>query len=99
MRNITKLLKRQVASEKSSALEGQRKYTFAVALPTTKKEAKEMIEELFRVKVERVNILRVKGKSAVVARFRRRTKKPDWKKAIVTLKEGEKLKALEGKKK
>ncbi len=65
-----------------------RKYTFAVAKDAGKIEIAKAVEELFGVKVEKVNTMNVNGKSRRMGRYEGKT--PDWKKAIVTLKEGEK---------
>jgi len=65
-------------------------YTVVADRRANKTQIREAVQELFKVKVIRVNTLNVRGK------FRRqRTKQagqaPDWKKAIVTLKEGDKI--------
>ena len=67
-------------------------YHFRVPTTANKVEIRHAIETLFDVKVESVNTLRVKGK----ARRRGWTKgqKPDWKKAMVTLKEGDTIDVL-----
>ena len=65
-----------------------RKYTFEVAKDANKSEIAKAVEELFGVKVEKVNTLNVNGKNRRMGRYEGKT--PDWKKAIVTLKEGEK---------
>lgn len=64
------------------------KYTFKVAKNANKFEIKSAVEQLFGVKVEKVNTISVKGRKKRMGRFE--GYKPDWKKAIVTLKEGEK---------
>ncbi len=61
---------------------------FRVARRANKVEIKKAIESLFKVKVARVRTQNVHGKSKTVGRFRGR--RPDWKKAYVTLKPGEK---------
>lgn len=65
-----------------------KKYTFKVAKDANKIEVKKACEELFGVKVLKVNTISVRG------RFKRQGRhegyKPDWKKAIVTLTEGSK---------
>jgi large subunit ribosomal protein L23 len=63
--------------------EGQRKYTFAVAPNANKPQIAKAVEELFKVKVEKVNTLRMKGKPRRYGRFEGHTS--DWKKAVVTL--------------
>jgi large subunit ribosomal protein L23 len=65
-------------------------YTVVADRRANKTEIRKAVQELFKVKVTRVNTLNVRGKSR-----RQRTsqagKAPDWKKAIVTLKEGDKI--------
>ncbi len=65
-----------------------RKYTFEVAKDANKTEIAKAVEELFGVKVEKVNTLNMNGKKRRMGRYEGKT--PDWKKAVVTLKEGEK---------
>jgi large subunit ribosomal protein L23 len=63
-------------------------------IDANKKEIKQAIENLFGVTVLGVNTLMVRGK---VKGFRmRKGKRPDWKKAFVTLKEGDKIEFFEG---
>ncbi|MGB3941922.1 MAG: 50S ribosomal protein L23 [Candidatus Manganitrophaceae bacterium] len=84
-----------VVTEKSTLLrEKENKYSFSVRLKVNKKEVKKAIEETLNVKVEKVHIVNVIGKEKRLGRFV--GKRPDWKKAIVTLKEGEKLTLFEG---
>lgn len=64
------------------------KYTFKVAKNANKTEIKSAVEKLFGVKVEKVNTMNLKGHKRRMGRYEGYT--PSWKKAIVTLKEGEK---------
>lgn len=64
------------------------KYTFKVANNANKTEIKEAVEEIFGVKVAKVNTIHVRGKSRRMGRYEGTT--PAWKKAIVTLAEGSK---------
>ncbi len=76
-----------VITEKSTQGSEHNQITFRVPLNASKPEIKAAVEGLFKVKVETVNTLRQRGK---VKRFRgRRGKRPDYKKAIVRLVEGE----------
>lgn len=70
------------------------KVAFVVHPKANKHRVKQAVEELLKVKVEKVNITNMPGKKKSLGRFV--GKKPDWKKAIVTLKEGEKLDIFEG---
>jgi large subunit ribosomal protein L23 len=81
------LLLKPVVTEKSTVGVENNQVTFKVALNATKPEIKEAVETVFGVKVNAVNTLRQQGK---VKRFRGIVgKRPDYKKAIVTLAEGE----------
>jgi large subunit ribosomal protein L23 len=67
---------------------------FQVALRANKVQIKQAIEALFQVKVLKVNTLNIEGKKRRV-RFRE-GKRPDWKKAYVTLREGDTITFFEG---
>ena len=87
--NPRDILLRPVVSEKSYGLLDEGKYTFVVAPEANKTQIKQAVEEVFRVKVTDVNTLNRPGK-------RRRTrfgwgKRPDTKRAIVTLAEGDRI--------
>ena len=78
-----------VITEKATLLSEHNQVAFRVAMTATKPEIRKAIEELFRVKVTAVNTLRVKGKTK---RFRGRVgRRSDYKKAIVTLAEGQSI--------
>jgi large subunit ribosomal protein L23 len=87
--NPRDILLRPVVSEKSYGLLDENKYTFIVAPHVNKTQIRQAVEEVFRVKVTGVNTLNRQGK-------RRRTrhgwgKRPDSKRAIVTLAEGDRI--------
>jgi len=78
-----------VITEKSTLVAEENKVIFRVPLEATKEEIKRAVENLFRVDVTKVNTLRVKGKNK---RFRGRLgRRSDFKKAIVTLKDGQSI--------
>lgn len=78
-------------TEKSSGLsEKQNKYFFRVARDANKIEIKKAVEALFKVNVLAVNTVNMLGKNKRL-RGAAYGKKPDWKRAIVTLKEGSKI--------
>ena len=80
------VVRRPVITEKATLLSEFNQVTFVVALDASKPEIKAAIEDLFKVKVKRVNTIRQNGKTK---RFRGRLgKRADTKKAIVTLAEG-----------
>ena len=72
-----------VVTEKSSTDMQEGKYTFKVAKKATKVEIRNAVEKLFEVKVLKVNTMTVKGKEKRVGA--NSGKRPDWKKAIVTI--------------
>ncbi|HLG23125.1 MAG TPA: 50S ribosomal protein L23 [Candidatus Manganitrophaceae bacterium] len=89
------LIIRPILTEKSTALrEAENKYSFVVRRDANRQEVKRAVEEALNVKVDKVHILNVIGKEKRLNRFV--GKRPDWKKAIVTLKAGEKLDLFEG---
>ena len=96
MRSAYDVIKRPlIMTEKGETLkEVYNKVLFEVDPKANKIEIKAAVEKLFNVEVLDVNTLVVRGK---VARMGRRMgKRPNWKKAIVTLKEGETIEFFEG---
>ena len=88
------IIRSPVITEKSTAGSEHNQVTFRVALGASKPEIKAAVETLFDVKVKAVNTLRQKGK---VKRFRGRPgKRSDYKKAIVTLEEGQMIDVATG---
>jgi large subunit ribosomal protein L23 len=83
-----------VVSEKSYELIEQRKYAFRVHPDAHKTQVRQAVEELFDVRVQGVNILKVQPKPK--RRGLIRGQKPGWKKAIVQLREGESIEIFEG---
>ncbi len=79
---------RPVISEKSMLGTAMKKYTFKVAKDANKIEIAKAVEELFNVKVAKVNTLNVRGRLRRQGRSQGYT--PSWKKAIVTLTEDSK---------
>lgn len=86
------ILKGLVRTEKGASLEGQRKYFFRVADTATKIDVKRAVQEIYKVKVDTVNTVSVIGKLKRV-RFKSGYTS-SWKKAVVTLKEGEKIEVV-----
>ena len=83
------VIKSLVRTEIGTMLEEQRKYIFEVAKSSNKIEIKKAIEEIYKVKVEKVNTFVVPGKLKRVRREQGST--TPWKKAVVTLQEGQKI--------
>lgn len=90
-----RLLRRPLITEKSMQLkEGENKIFFEVAPDANRIEIKKAVEKAFKVKVKKVNVLRQIGKRV---RFQGEMgKRKNWKKAIVTLEEGQNVDYLEG---
>jgi large subunit ribosomal protein L23 len=83
-----------VVSEKSYSLIEGNKYSFRVHDKAHKTQIRQAVEQLFDVHVEGVNIIKVQAKPK--RRGMNRGKKPGWKKAIVQLREGERIEIFEG---
>lgn len=95
MKDHFMVVKRPVITEKSTVLaESGNKVVFQVDINANKKEIKKAISNIFNVEVINVNTIKIKGKKRRVRQ--QEGKKPDWKKAIVTLKEGDKIEFFEG---
>jgi large subunit ribosomal protein L23 len=89
------LIRGSIITEKTHALkELGNKVTFKVAVKANKIEIRKAVEEIFKVKVLRVNTIRMRGKKKRMGRTE--GVRPDWKKAIVTLAPGEKISGFEG---
>jgi large subunit ribosomal protein L23 len=89
------ILRPLILTEKGeSQKEEHNKFFFEVALRANKVLVKQAVEKLFGVKVVDVNTMIVRGKPGRVGR--KATKRPNWKKAIVTLSEGDKIEFFEG---
>ena len=92
--NIHKVLERPTITEKSTTLQESGKYTFRVAPKANKVQVKEAVEKSFGVTVIDVNITKTHGKRK---RYGSRiSKKPDIKKAVVTLAQGDSINLVEG---
>ncbi len=95
MEEFYNVIKKPLVTEKSNRQkESQNQYVFEVDRRANKIEIKRAVEQLFKVKVECVNVSSVHGK---VKRLGRNTgKRPDWKKAVVRLREGNRIDFFEG---
>jgi large subunit ribosomal protein L23 len=83
-----------VVSEKSYSLLEDNKYSFRVHPDAHKTQIRQAVEELFDVKVQSVNVVKVQSKPKRRGMIQGR--KPGWKKAIVQLREGETIEIFEG---
>jgi large subunit ribosomal protein L23 len=83
-----------VVSEKSYSLIEDNKYSFRVHPRSHKTQIRQAVEDLFDVKVVAVNVMKVQSKPK--RRGWTRGRKPGWKKAIVELRDGDRIEIFEG---
>ena len=92
---LLKILLAPVVSEKSTFIaEKNNQFVFRVTEAAQKSEIKKAVELLFKVEVEKVSVLRVKGKEKRYGRFNGRRR--NWRKAYVCLKAGQELNLVPG---
>lgn len=97
MTTLYETLRRPLVTEKTSYQSGLNQYSFIVADSATRTQVKDAIEMIYDVTVTRVNIINVPPKRGRRLRSRRLSvRKPAFKKAIVTLAEGQSLPIFEG---
>ena len=90
------ILKRPLDTEKLDRMrDRENKFAFEIDIKANKTEIKQAIEALFKVKVVTIKTAIVRGKFRRIGRSEGR--RPNWKKAIVTLKEGDAISLFEGK--
>lgn len=90
---MTGILKRPIVTEKITGLQDRRQFSFEVSLSANKIQIAQAVEKKFKVTVTSVRTMTVKGKrkTQLTRRGRFEGRKNTWKKAIVTLKEGDKI--------
>lgn len=81
--NAYDIIRRPVITERSMNDMADRKYTFIVDINANKYQIKQAVEEIFKVKVEKVNTIKMMGKMKRMGRYEGR--RPGYKKAIVKL--------------
>jgi len=91
---ILEILKRPIINEKSTSLQEKFKYTFEVDKGASKQQIKEAVEKAFKVDVVKVNVITMPAKWRGPGR--RRSQVSPWKKAIVKIKQGQKIEYFEG---
>ena len=89
-----RVLVKPIISEKSYSLSPSGKYVFKVDPKANKISVRKAVEKLYGVNVVMVNIMNVRGKSRTFGRIAGKTSA--WKKAIVTLKDGQNIAQLNG---
>lgn len=88
MKSVYDIIKRPIITEQSMEGVEAKKYVFEVAKDANKIEIKEAVEKIFGVKVEKVNTLNYLGKEKRQGSFT--GYRPNWKKAVITLKQNSK---------
>lgn len=88
------IILRPVVSEKSTRLMEENQYTFEVPVQVNKTQIRDAVEKIFNVKVVKVNTMRIRGK--VRRQGFHSGRRPERKKAIVTLAEGDRIEIFEG---
>jgi large subunit ribosomal protein L23 len=91
---LFEVIRRPLVTEKNTFLQSQGKYAFEVAREANKVQIKEAVEKAFKVTVTDVKVLTVRGKEHRVGK--RMVASRPWKKAIVSLKGGDKIEIFEG---
>jgi len=92
--NLYQVLRKPLVTEKGTVLQQTGKYCFVVADKANKWEVKRAVEVAFKVDVTDVNIMNMHGKQRRMGR--RIFREPSWKKAVVTLAEGQSIQLFEG---
>ncbi len=93
-KNPRDIIIKPVVSEKSYAAFDANVYTFVVAGDANKIEIRQAVEEIFNVRVARVNTLNRRGKLTRNRKSNAMGKRPDQKRAVVTLVEGDRIEIL-----
>lgn len=91
--DIYKVIKRPIITEKTTKLKQQNFYVFEVDINATKSMVKQAVEKLFNVDVMSVRTMIIKGKLRRYGRYE--GYRPDWKKAVVKIKQGQTIKQIE----
>ena len=91
--HLYEVLRRPLVTEKNAIMQMAGKYAFEVAKKSTKPQIKQAVETAFSVKVTAVNVMTGHGKERRMGRRQVRTS--PWRKAIVTLKAGDKIELFE----
>ncbi len=92
--HLLEVLRRPVITEKATYLQQEDKYVFEVARGASKPQIRDAVEKAFKVKVAKVTVMTVSGKTKRMGR--REITSPSWKKAIVSLEPGYKVSFFEG---
>ena len=88
-KNIYNIIKNPVVTEKTTKIAENNQFVFKVDVSSSKESIKMAVEKIFKVKVKSINTIKIKGKTKIFKGTKGR--RADYKKAIVSLKEGETL--------
>jgi large subunit ribosomal protein L23 len=91
---LFEVIRRPLVTEKNTVLQASGKYAFEVDGKSNKEQVKAAVEKAFKVSVTAVNIMTVRGREKRVGR--KKVTATPWKKAVVTLKPGDKIQIFEG---
>lgn len=92
--HLYEVLRKPLITEKNTKLQAQGKYFFRVAKEANKLQIKQAVEKAFGVTVTAINVMTVPGKKRRMGK--NEVLSPSWKKAVVTLKPGDKIELFEG---
>ena len=97
MKDIYQIILQPLITEKSTILRESNKYAFVVDRKATKPQIRQAAEELFDIQgdILKIHTMRVRGKPKGKMLRYQRGRKPHWKKAIITLREGATIQAFE----
>ncbi len=91
--SLFQIIKNPIVTERSTLLkEKWNQYVFKVDLNASKFEIKDAVQKIFKVNVEKVRTSRFEGKLRRLALGRPQGRRPEWKKAIVTIRKGQEIK-------
>ena len=93
--HIYEVIKRPIITEKSYIAADENQYTFEVDMRANKHQIGDAVETAFKVRVDNVRVMVVSAKTGRIGR-RKVVRKPAWKKAIVTLAQGDSIQIFEG---
>jgi len=89
--DLYQIIGHPLVTEKSTRLQEQNKYVFAVDKKSSKNEIKKAVKKLFNVDTIDIRTFNVKGKKLRVPKQNKFVKRKDWKKVIVTVKKGQNI--------
>ena len=92
--SVYEVIRAPLVNEKATLLSEHNKVSFRVSSEATKTDVKKAVEELFKVKVKTVNVLNTRGKAKRFKGFE--GQRSGYKKAIVTLEQGQKIDVMAG---